>query len=255
MKLSEISTWITNAKDYWYGQLDARCNAYNLQVNGTCVPYSNLAALKTQVDSSLNTFQSILNSYVNDSTRLDNLKNSLLSLYTYAVMKNMNTDPPFDIPSGIQNEDFRNLFKYFSYNLGDTIYTTFFTISDVYNGNCSLPEHTTQSTCDLNGGTWTSTPTTQGLITNNSAYDDLIGIFNNFIQNDKDSLDAFAGVVSVLIREKIIFNLFREPNIIPQNPPISNRERILNHMYLWQVLQTFNWTIDGVQWDDSWVQV
>ena len=256
MQLSEISTWVANAKSYWHSQLNAECNAYDLAVHSVCASYSNIVTLKSQIDSSLNEFQTVYNSYMSDDTRVTSLKNTLMPLYTYAVLKNMVTDPPYSVPSAITDEDVRNWFRYYTYDIPDTAYTTFFTISDVYNSGCSNPTYSDQASCELNGGTWTNIPTTLGQVTVNASRNNLLNIFNGFIQDDKDNIDAFSGVSPAVINDRLIFNLYSEPKIvIDYDNFISTRQRVLNHMHLWEVMQLFGWSIDGVTWDNSWTQV
>jgi hypothetical protein len=206
MKLYDYETWLANLRDYWINIIDS--------------------SVVTQLDNYINSIRSNILSYKENNSLKDTFEDSIITLISYIKIKYDYTfinDP--GVPDLIPNNDLKNWFKLFTYDLNEN-YSVFF-------------NYISQS--DPMG-------TTTYILETTITYDNLIQEISQFAQNDIDTINNFRDVFPSAIRKKMNYQAINQPKGFTVG--INSKNHIITAMYGEEVLEKFNWSIFGLNTND-----
>jgi hypothetical protein len=208
MKLEDISAWADEVQEYWI-------HIINLS------SYTNKTELIEIVTTNISNTTSAYGGYISGSSRLS-MTNFLLPLFSYVSMKfsMILPDEAPPIPELILDEDVRNMYENWRYNLisdYDTLFDLHESESDPTIGEIDTTSEFDSQLDDITGGNTT----------------------------DSARLLNFRDVIGPSIAERMIYQVNAKPLITPV-PDFDAKAFQLNDMYLEEVLDTFNWTYVGL---------
>jgi hypothetical protein len=231
MILKEFDLWRQAAESYWHLELDG---SSNLLSPGQ--PYSNLPQLKGEVTSYLDGLRAIFEAYVADDTRLDTVRSVLLSLLVYLNLKVVSTVPGIEVADLIPDDDVRNWFEYWTYELPDP--SVLFSHRGV-----TLQE---PDPGDPTGEATIETPTSEGELLVEPGYETLKGDLEAAVETDKTTMREFSEMVAPATRERIVYQAFTGGDAVVEYHEEDPKKIILEDLKMGEVLETFEWKVQGV---------
>lgn len=208
MKLNEFLTWKNEVITYWENEIE----------NSTCSEIDK-DNMNTTLNSYLDNLESSYNSYLNKSETDMELLLEMLYGYVSLKYKVIVDDPNAPtIPELISSGDIRTMFNNWTYDLtGD--YSTLFSISvDGVTGDCQLDKET--------------------------AFTNIENAISNSDSDDRDEIDSFRNSFPGAVRKSMIFRMYKQP--LNDIQDFDVRCYCLQDMYLQEVLDSFNLSINGV---------
>lgn len=208
MKMNEFSTWRSEVETYWEDEID----------DSSCSD-SEKTSMKDSLTQYMDDLEDVYNNYL-DKPESD-MERFLEILYGYVSLRyksKVDDENAPTISELITNDDIRTMFKLFTYDLISD-YSTIFTINiDETTGACTLDTST--------------------------GYTDTETAISNAESEDNDEISNFRSSFPDAIRKSMIFRMYKQPPSKIED--IDIRCFTLNDLYLEEVLDSFNLSINGV---------
>jgi len=204
-KVLDFAAWRVAAQTYWDGQIDA-------------TSFTNKVAMKADVTTFLGELQVDFDAYEIGATR-DDLRDILIPLFTYTVMRFDMTFPE-DTPPGVVQligDDVRNLFEQFNRDIVDE--TTIFLL---------VP----------------GVPVTIGVVQKEAPFNTEQAALQGGNAADSALLNSFVGDVADSIADQMIFLVYGQPKTVSAGVDIVNQIRVV--MFLDEVLTFTGFTFIGI---------
>jgi len=239
MKWHQFESWQSTVLDHWAPVIDQILDEVANQP--WQIPYdptTDKVALKKQAKSHLAAVKSAIENYRTDTTRLGVFIDCLLSQLFYVQLAFVAPSPvaPVSTPAAIPDNDLRNLFAWWSQNLPSP--SGLFQVH--YNGGTAMPVYAPLAESPVVGvnGTFSLATT--------SAFTAAIEAINTSAQADITRLKQLPEQVQAVTRERVAYGIFASKDAVIEPADIDAKSYLLGPMQTQAILDTFGWTIKGL---------
>jgi hypothetical protein len=237
--LNNYSTWKSDAIAYWDDQIDTTLDAVAEEDwTPEYDPSSDKAALKAQLRTFMDAFDTAVNAYSADNTRRGPFIDILLALSNYIANKFIAPSPLTPVPnlSAMPNNTTKDLFAWWNQTLPD--FETFFQI--LYDGSPIMPEP--------DPGADPPIVSVDGEFTLAALqpYTDALAAFGNYVADDLARFSSVVQQVPAAIRERVSYGFFAGADAVLDPQPATIKDYLLNEFAVQEVLDQFNWEILGL---------
>lgn len=239
MKWNQFESWQSTVLNHWAPVIDQTLDEVANQP--WQIPYdptADKAALKTQAQNHLASIETALENYRTDITRLGPFIDCLLSQLFYVQLAFVAPSPvaPVSTPAAIPDNDLRNLFAWWSQNLPSP--SSLFKVH--YNGGTAMPVYTPLAEPPV-----VSVTGTFSLVTT-SVFTTAIETINTAAQSDIARMKQLPEQVQAVTRERVAYGIFAGKDAVIEPTDIDAKSHLLGPMHTQAILDTFGWTIKGL---------